>query len=120
MDPTNNKDILVVYSELPSPGARQSYRSDESRLEQKAGHTCHFTTEKVKQSISSFASVMSDILASIHETNGEFRVEEVQIHAVMDMEAGIQIIGAKLGGGIEGGMRFVWKRCNQTAKQQVS
>jgi hypothetical protein len=120
MEHVNSKDILVVYSELSSPGARQSYRSDESRLEQKAGNSLHFSTEKIKQSIFSFTNIMSEILSSIKKNDGEFNIEEVQIHAAMDMEAGIQIIGAKFGGGFEGGLRFVWKRCNLTTKQKTS
>jgi hypothetical protein len=101
---------VTVFSELLPVGMGSGYTSDESRLEQRGEPSRRISLEKVKESISQFSSLMSQILSSMPQADKGFQVEEVQVHAFIDVEGGIQLLGAKFGSTVEGGLKFVWKR----------
>jgi len=104
------KDRITIYSELVSSTTARTFSHDDSRLEQRPSPVGSVALDKMRKSIVGFSEVMSQLLSSIPQPKDGFQVAEVQVHAFIDIEGGIQLLGAKLGGSVEGGLRFVWKR----------
>lgn len=101
---------ITVYSELLPDKQRTPYQSDDSRLEQRRSPSSTLSVDKIRESITEFSNTISEILSSLPENENGFSVDQIEAHAVVDFEGGIQLLGAKLGASVEGGLKFVWRR----------
>lgn len=109
----NNRETITIYSELHPQSSAAGYRSDDSRLEQSRSPSNSARIEKVKKSISDFSDAVSEILSSLPTNESGFSVDQIEAHAFIDYEGGIQLIGAKFGASVQGGLKFVWRRAKK-------
>ena len=104
------EEKVKIYSEIHPQDAKKGYPPDDSKFEMSWRSPEEVSIDKVRKSIIKLNDLMSEILSEIPKTDSGFEIDEVKIHALMDRNGGISILGASFGGKVEGGIQLIWKR----------
>lgn len=67
-------------------------------------------TEKLAININLFVQQMGKVLESTPETLGKFHFDEFEIHAEINADGTIVVLGSGIHAGVGGGLRFVFRR----------
>lgn len=72
-------------------------------------------TEKLAININLFVQQMGKVLESTPETLGKFHFDEFEIHAEINADGTITVLGSGVHAGVGGGLRFVFRRSSDKA-----
>jgi hypothetical protein len=76
------------------------------------------TWSDLAAALSDFSQHVSKALdAAANVENACFHVDQVEVSAVVTADGKLALLGSSLGGGAEGGVKFVWRRRTQGTKE---
>ena len=113
MQEFNDDEILIVPMPIEeAPGEDDGYdplRGDEWD-NKKAVKAVPTRLSKLSANLHEFLSQVETLLHEVPETLSEFKLEEIEVSAGLTASGKFVIFGIGAEGGIEGGLRFAFKR----------
>ena len=94
---TESDEVFVVTSDLATIGTR-------------GGGPQPLRVKELAVNVNLFVQQMGKVLESTPETLGNFNFDEFEIHAEINADGTIAVLGSGVHGGIGGGLRFVFRR----------
>lgn len=101
-----NSNSLWVVSSLAATTAYGSSETSNSSLVFKE----EISLDKLRSLISDFTSSLSSVLDSVEKAGTQFKVDSIEISAVMAADGKLGILGSGIGTKAEGSIKFVFKR----------
>jgi len=84
--------------------------SDSAAIGTRGGGRQALNVEELALNVNIFVQQMGKILESTPETLGKFHFDEFEIHAEVNADGTIAVLGSGIHAGVGGGLRFVFKR----------
>ena len=100
---TNSDEILVVTSDLAAIGTR-------------GGGSQSLKVEELALNVNLFVQQMGKVLESTPESLGKFHFDEFEIHAEINADGTIAVLGSGVHAGVGGGLRFLFRRSSTPNK----
>lgn len=94
---TNSDEILVVTSDLAAIGTRGAGPQP-------------LKVEELAINVNLFVQQMGKVLESTPESLGKFHFDEFEIHAEINADGTIAVLGSGVHAGVGGGLRFLFRR----------
>ena len=94
---TNSDEILVVTSDPAAMGTR-------------GGGLHPLKVEELTVNVNLFVQQMGKVLESTPESLGKFHFDEFEIHAEINADGTIAVLGSGVHAGVGGGLRFLFRR----------
>lgn len=104
-----SKDSILIVSALPAEGVPASEAGLKSKLTpQFFGEVA---TDALSKAIAAFSEQITKTLDEAGTLNGRaYQVDQIEVSAVVTADGNIGILGSTVGGSVQGGIKFIWKR----------
>lgn len=100
---TNSDEILVMTSDPAGMGTR-------------GGGPQTLKVEELAINVNLFVQQMGKVLESTPQAMGKFHLDEFEIHAEINADGTIAVLGTGVHAGVGGGLRFVFRRDSASNK----